>query len=340
MGFNNVWRDMREQFYYGHGKLLLTGEYFILDGAQSVALPTSLGQTLSVKYEVSKDPKLLWKSYDSTGKCWFEATYELWHFNCLDNQTEEAEILKQILLQARSQNVHFLRDEVDVIVETRLEFPIGWGLGSSSTLIYNIAQWAYVSPFDLLQKTFGGSGYDIACAQSIGPITYEVKSTGPRWEACEFNPHFKNSLYFVYLNRKQNTRESISRYKDLVVDDSIRAKITSKIDSISERMLSCIDLNEFEELIFEHENILSNSLDLPRVKDIHFKDFWGSVKSLGAWGGDFVLATSNRTHEETINYFKGKGFNQILGFDELILQRPLDNSLHQKQLNSVNELFN
>ena len=53
--------------------------------------------------------------------------------------------------------------------------------------------------FELLQKTFGGSGYDIACAQSLGPITYEVQSRGPRWEASEFNPHFRDNLYFVYL---------------------------------------------------------------------------------------------------------------------------------------------
>jgi mevalonate kinase len=334
---------MREQFYYGHGKLLLTGEYYILDGAHSVALPTNLGQTLSVKYERTKSPKLKWKSFDSTGKCWFEATYDLWHFDCLDNESEEADVLKQILTQTRVQNVHFLRDEVDVIVETRLEFPIGWGLGSSSTLIYNIAQWAYVSPFELLQKTFGGSGYDIACAQSLGPITYEVKPTGPRWETCDFNPHFRNNIYFVYLNRKQNTKESINRYKHLVIDDDLKKQVIGRIDDLSSRMLDCIDFKEFEELVFEHESLLANSLDLPRVKDTLFADFWGSIKSLGAWGGDFVMATSDKSFEETNNYFKEKGFSQILSFDELILQRPItesDTNSFIESESSLNEFFN
>jgi mevalonate kinase len=332
---------MREQFYYGHGKLLLTGEYFILDGAHSVALPTNLGQTLSVKYNRSSDPKLYWKSFDSTGKCWFEASYDLWRFNCLDNDCEEASTLTNILRAAREQNVHFLRDEVDVVVETRLEFPLGWGLGSSSTLIYNIAQWAYVSPFDLLEKTFGGSGYDIACAQSVGPITYEVKAQGPRWEAVEFNPHFRNQIYFVYLNQKQNTRESISRYKDLVTNNDFKLDMCSKIDTISEKILSCIDFKEFEELIFEHESIISNALDLPRMKDKEFSDFWGSVKSLGAWGGDFVMVTSNKDPLETKEYFKKKGFEQILSFDELILQRPLNNfSANDKQTHESFELLN
>jgi len=332
---------MREQFYYGHGKLLLTGEYFILDGAHSVALPTNLGQTLSVKYNRSSSPKLYWKSYDSTGKCWFEASYDLWRFNCLDNESEEAETLSDILRAAREQNVHFLRDEVDVVVETRLEFPLGWGLGSSSTLIYNIAQWAYVSPFDLLEKTFGGSGYDIACAQSVGPITYEIKAHGPRWEAVEFNPHFRNQIYFVYLNKKQNTRESISRYKELVTNNDFKLDMCSKIDIISDKILNCIDFKEFEELIFEHESIISNALDLPRIKDKEFLDFWGSVKSLGAWGGDFVMVSSDKSPLVTKEYFKNKGFDQILSFDELILQRPLNNfSANDKLTHESFELLN
>ncbi len=332
---------MREQFYYGHGKLLLTGEYFILDGAHSVAFPTNLGQTLSVKYNRSSEPKLYWKSFDSTGNCWFEASYDLWRFNCLDNESEEAKVLSQILCAARAQNVHFLRDEVDVVVETRLEFPLGWGLGSSSTLIYNIAQWAYVSPFELLEKTFGGSGYDIACAQSVGPITYEIKAHGPRWEAATFDPHFRNNIYFVYLNRKQNTRESISRYKDLVTNKEFKKEMCSRIDSISQRILNCIDFKEFEELILEHESIISNALDLPRIKDKEFSDYWGSVKSLGAWGGDFVLVTSDKDPATTKKYFKDKGFEQILGFDELILQRPLNSfSANDKKTHESFELLN
>ncbi len=106
----------------------------------------------------------------------------------LSEETQAAKDLQDILRQARSQNVHFLRDEADTIVETKLEFPLNWGLGSSSTLIYNIAQWAYVSPFELSSKTFGGSGYDIACAQSMGPIIYSSTTKGPVWKSVTFSP--------------------------------------------------------------------------------------------------------------------------------------------------------
>ena len=61
-----------DQYFFGHGKLLISGEYFVLDGAQSLALPTRHGQSLSVKYSPSFSPKLSWKSYDVDGRCWFD----------------------------------------------------------------------------------------------------------------------------------------------------------------------------------------------------------------------------------------------------------------------------
>lgn len=316
---------MREQYFYGHGKLLLSSEYFVLDGAVGVALPTKLGQGMHVNYRPSNDPKLFWKSLDNKENCWFETTLELWHFNCLDEigATAEVETLQNILRQARKQNIHFLRDGYDVYVTTTLGFPTTWGLGSSSTLVYNIAQWAYVSPFELLNKTFSGSGYDIACAQSMGPITYQIQSRGPHWETVSFNPTFKDSLYFVYLNKKQNSRDGINRYKDLVCAEASfvnKEAVIKKLNTITDGILNAIDLKEFEEYIYEHENIISGALDLPRLKDTHFSDYWGAVKSLGAWGGDFALVTSDRSMDETKEYFSKLGHTSFLSFDELILQ--------------------
>jgi mevalonate kinase len=311
---------MSEQYFYGHGKLLLSSEYFVLDGATSIALPTKLGQGMHVNYRPSNNPILYWRSLDSKEKCWFETKLELWHFDSIDDGevTPEVETLQNILRQARKQNIHFLRDGCDVHVTTTLEFPTNWGLGSSSTLIYNIAQWAYVSPFELSNKTFSGSGYDIACAQSMGPITYQIQSRGPHWETVTFNPTFKDNLFFVYLNKKQNSRDGIQRYRDLVGDN--KDEIVKKLNTITESMLSVVDIKEFEELIFEHENIISKAIDLPRIKESHFSDYWGSVKSLGAWGGDFVLATSTKSEKETKEYFEKRGHTAILSFDELILQ--------------------
>lgn len=310
---------MNEQYYNGHGKLLLTGEYFVLDGAKSLALPTKLGQRMRVTYRPSNNPKIFWKSYDTEQKVWFETVFELWHFDILENDNEKSQILKGILTQARKQNIHFLRDDVDVYVDTYLDFPTTWGLGSSSTLVYNIAQWAYISPFELLAKAFGGSGYDIACAQYMGPITYQIQSRGPHWETVSFMPHFKDQIYFLYLNKKQNSKDGIKHYKEQVSKEE-KSEVIKSINHISDQMLQAIDLKEFEDLVYDHENLISKALDLPRVKDLYFNDYWGAVKSLGAWGGDFALVTSNKSQEETQEYFKKRGFETLLTFDELILQ--------------------
>ena len=61
-------------------------------------------------------------------------------------------------------------------MNTHLEFPRDWGLGSSSTLINNVAQWAQVDPFELHFKVSNGSGYDIACAKRRYPIVYSTQN--------------------------------------------------------------------------------------------------------------------------------------------------------------------
>lgn len=305
------------QEFYGKGKLLLTGEYFVLDGALSLALPTSKGQRLNITYRRSFTPKLFWKAMDFDGKVWFESSFEFWNFDCLDEVPAAAvPLLQKILRQARKQNVHFLRDNVDdVIVETHLEFPLSWGLGSSSTLVYNIAQWAYISPFELQFKSIGGSGYDIACAQSDGPILYERVDKLPKWESSTFNPSFKDNLYFVYLGRKQSSVEGIDLYRSRVRNHH---ELILKLSNITREFISAQNLEELEFLIEGHEKIISNALDIPRAQDIYFKDYWGSTKSLGAWGGDFLLVTSSKSREETENYFRSRGFNDIVPYRQMI----------------------
>jgi len=324
-----------DQYYYGHGKILVSGEYFVLDGAKALALPTSRGQSLTVKYSSSFDPVLNWKSYDHQGNLWYESKFEFWRFECLKNEPTAQDIyLQKILKEARNLNSHFLRDNVDVVVETHLEFPMEWGLGSSSTLIYNIAQWAYVSPFELLFKTNPGSGFDIACSQSEGPIVFERESSGPRWYMEKFNPSFKESLYFLAIGKKESTNNAIEYYKSR--SNSFKEIIPS-LSKITVGILNCSDLDEFESLIEEHENLISSKLDLPKVKELYFSDFWGQIKSLGAWGGDLVLVSSNRSTHETKEYFKEKGFDTLLSYEELILNERQPSLFEGDQSANVHE---
>jgi len=309
-----------DQYYYGHGKLLLTGEYFVLDGATGLALPTTVGQSMGVRYSQSFNPKLTWKSFDVKGNLWLEATFEFWHFNILDeNPTDEVVFLQKVLREARAQNKHFLREGQDVYVETRLGFPLSWGLGSSSTLIYNIAQWAYISPFELLFKTHGGSGYDIACAGSDGPIVYELEKAGPKYGPVTFYPEFHEDLYFVYLGKKKDSREAIEYFKS---KQPFPRDVVREVSALSREMLEAKSLDEFEHLLRSHEQLLSSQLGLPSVKEERFSDFDGEVKSLGAWGGDFVIVTCRHEEERLKAYFEGKGLDVVIPFSELILRTP------------------
>ncbi len=65
-----------------------------------------------------------------------------------------------------------------------------------------------------------------------------------------------------------------------------------------------------------HEQIISSIIKQDTVKQRLFSDYFGEVKSLGAWGGDFILVTGN---EDTTSYFQQKGFNTILSYKEMIL---------------------
>ena len=226
-------------------------------------------------------------------------------------------VLQQMLRQARRQNKHFLRDGVDVHVVTQLGFPLEWGLGSSSTLIHNIADWAMISPFELAFNTLGGSGYDIACAQSEEPIIYQKGGEGPNWSPIEFNPSFKNNLYFIYLGHKKNSRDAIEYYNELRPHSP---EIINTISELSMQMATANTQEEFNFLIRAHEDIVSSHLKLSPIKKEAFSDFDGEIKSLGAWGGDFILASSNGPRKYVKNYFDQKGLKVCIPYRELIVE--------------------
>lgn len=306
--------------YYSNGKLLLTGEYLVLDGAKSLAVPTKFGQDLIVEH--IQESQLIWGSFSHTGECWFEAIFDLPKLrlvSCTFNSDKEgsaefiAETLLEILEEARRLNPKFLQTNNGFIVKTKLTFSRNWGLGSSSTLINSIANWANVDAFTLLWNSFKGSGYDIACAQNNTPIFYQIKNKKPIVTQVDFNPTFKEKLFFVHLNQKQDSKEGIAKFRESRKDFK---KEISAILAISDKFLAAKSIVDFNELIVEHEQIISSIVKLKTVKEKLFSDYFGEVKSLGAWGGDFVLVTGN---SETPKYFKNKGFETILSYSEMVL---------------------
>ncbi len=303
-------------FFRANGKLLISGEYAVLDGALAFAFPTKLGQTLDVKYlDPLESPKLKWEAFLDDGSLWFSAEFDLKTLELLQGSDAKlASKLLEILKIIEQLNPGFFKKQVNNIhCKTQLEFPKDWGLGSSSTLIYLLAQFSGVDEFELNKLTFNTSGYDIACASREYPILYQISDEKRRIEKAVFRPEFLDELYFVYLNQKQDTQFSVSaQYKS----KSLNEKLIAEISLFTEKIVKSKRLEEFESCLKRHEELLSAHLDVPKIKDLNFSDYGGCVKSLGAWGGDFVLVTKR---EGCQDYFRSKGYSTILTFKDLAI---------------------
>jgi len=311
---------MNRTQYYAKGKVLLSAEYFVTEGASALALPVKFGQRLIVEDHEGLKDECIWRSYNADNSLWFEVVFhlpglEIKNFTNADSATV-VDKLKDILQAVVRLQSNFLQKLEGKQITTQLEFPRDWGLGSSSTLISLLSQWSHVSAYDLLELSFKGSGYDIAAATAEGPIIYRKWNANPEVELVHFFPSFHNQLFFLHLNQKQDSREALVNYQICPIDT--RRQHLNRISQITHNMLRASFLSEFDELIREHEAILVDILKRPRVKDLYFSDFWGEIKSLGAWGGDFVLISSNRTVEETKNYFKEKGYSTFFTFEDFL----------------------
>ena len=307
--------------YQSHGKFLLTGEYLVLKGALALALPLKLGQTLTVKTVCT--PSLQWNAYKPNGP-WFSVTMNPENLEIINSDDQpKAEKLSEILKAVKQLNPAAFKDSL--CFETRLDFDPNWGLGSSSTLIANLARWANVNPYELLRLTFGGSGYDIACATAEEPIYYQVKAKVPEpvegptpmVEPIDFNPPFAEHLFFIYQGQKQSSSKEIKAFLAKANPVDLQKDIEA-VSEISRAVPKCETLDEFAMLMQCHERIIARCIGQEPVQK-HFPDFEGVLKSLGAWGGDFILAATEWDKSQVKEYFKGKGLEVVFGYKEIVL---------------------
>ncbi len=334
--------------YQAHGKFLLTGEYLVLKGALALALPLKLGQSLSVETfpetspngknsssETFRETSLQWNAYKPDGP-WFSVTLNPKNLEIIDSDDQpKAEKLKQILQAVKQLNAKAFEGN-NLKFTTLLDFDPNWGLGSSSTLIANLARWADVNPYELLKMTFSGSGYDIACATVEGPIYYQLIDVGaalrqaqgpkvvelvetptPMVEPVDFNPPFADHLFFVYQGQKQSSSKEIKAFLEKANPIDLQKDIET-VSEISRAVPKCQTLDEFAMLMQCHERIIARCMRQWPVQT-RFRDFEGVLKSLGAWGGDFILAATNWDKNQVKAYFKGKGLEVVFGYKELVL---------------------
>ena len=329
------------QKYYSHGKFLLTGEYLVLKGALALAVPLKLGQSLQVTLADTNTHRFHWIA-SQPEKPWFSVLFDSETLQPLStDDPTKAEKLSSILNAVRQLKPQAFLG-CDLRFRTHLDFDPNWGLGSSSTLIANLARWADVNPYELLKLTFGGSGYDIACATAVQPIYYQlsmsksafrqaqqptldlpakvpepVEGPTPMVEPIDFNPPFAEHLFFIYQGQKQSSSKEIKAFLAKANPVDLQTDIEA-VSEISRAVQKCDTLDEFAMLMQCHERIISRCIGQEPVQK-HFPDFEGVLKSLGAWGGDFILAATEWTENQVREYFKGKGLEVVFGYKEIVL---------------------
>jgi mevalonate kinase len=296
--------------YYAHGKLLLTGEYLVLSGAKALALPLKFGQSLKV-YPNQKS-YFKWKATHANGH-WFEVEFDEDLNISLTDDLELAKNLSSILQKCINYRDDIKNLIANTLAVTKLEFNPNWGWGSSSTLISLLAQWLGVHPYLLLRETFGGSGYDIACATAISAISYQLINNAPKIDQVNFNPGFTDKIWFVYSGNKQSSQKEIRRFSKLNVSESS----IEQINCLTEDMLNSTYLKHFGQAMEQHELIISRIVQLNPIKDEHFRDFKGYIKTLGAWGGDFVMVVSEEADNYVKTYFEEKGLTTIFNYNDI-----------------------
>ncbi|AYO58546.1 30S ribosomal protein S6 [Chryseobacterium sp. 6424] len=297
---------------FSPGKLLLTSEYTVLDGALALAVPTKWGQEFFFEEILGNDSLIIWEAYHQN-QPWLKAriNYQTWEIE-ETNLPEAALFIVKVL-----KNIQRLSDQklqsVDICykLRTNLQFPADYGLGSSSTLMNNLAEWAGIDAFLLNQESLGGSGYDIAVAKERSAVLYQTSGNERIVQRVRYAPSFKNQLVFVHLNQKQDSREGIKMYRS-------REKSNALIEwfsALTKEVILCEDLDAFSEMMTLHEQKLSNHLLIKTIREKFFQDCPVFVKSLGAWGGDFIMTRKFQDYEA---YFKELGFSNIFGWDDII----------------------
>lgn len=296
---------------FSPGKLLLTSEYTVLDGALALAVPTKWGQEFF--FEEFSDNKMMirWEAYHQN-KLWLtaEINYKTWEIQSTNNAVAADFILK-VLQNFQALAAEKFSGKDSYYLKTNLQFPSNYGLGSSSTLMNNLAVWANIDAYRLNEMSLGGSGYDVAVAKENSAILYQLSDNNRKVEKVDFKPPFKNELIFIHLNQKQDSREGINMYRSKTKSPQLIQEFTD----LTNEVIKCDHLEEFSKIMESHEEKLSNLLLIKTVKEKYFSGCPVFVKSLGAWGGDFIMSRKFSGFED---YFSERGFTSVFEWNELI----------------------
>lgn len=297
---------MEVAHYEASGKLLLFGEYIVLRGSKCLAIPLSVGQNLSITNH--SEQNILWQCFDENKNCWLSIHLSN-NFEILSTTDIEKAVIVQKLLQLiKKENNQIIFDNLKFTFQ--LSFNRAFGFGTSATLISLLSQWSGVNAFYLLSKTFEGSGYDIVTATAKEPIIYSIENKVEK--TFSLSENITQHLLFIYLGKKQNSSKEIIAFKN----KTISLQQIETMNKIVTKAACCNNIEQWEKLMNDSETMLSTILATITVKEKYFADYSYAIKSLGAWGGDFIMVTC-RNMDEAKKYFQQKNKQPIFTYKEL-----------------------
>ncbi len=299
--------------YWIPGKLMLAGEYAVLKGATALSVPTKYGQTfcfspqeegctVSTKF---REELVFQGCFDGNGKV--VATSDESKGNFISS------VLKAIYDLTRKDLPAF-----NLMIQS--DFPLEWGLGSSSAFLTGMSRYLHIDVMELNEHLGHSSGYDVATQWHQQPILYKRMNEKPQILPVSLDYAFANSLYFVWTGKKRSTAESVKQHKHkLNRNDLVRS-----IDPFVTQMAFATTLDGFANALQAHESFMSQILAEATLKDkvSHLSDI--PVKSLGAWGGDFILLVWQKDPHELKQLIEEAGFDTLIPWKDMVLT-------HEKQ---------
>lgn len=293
------------------GKLLLFGEYLVLRGAKSLVMPLHYRQTLTISPYPSEN--ILWKCFEK-GIEWLEIEFSP-ELEFIKSTDEKKGIIVQSLLQLIQKERPSLKI-AGLHFHFEIDFDRNFGFGTSSTFLSLLSQWSRVNPYLLMEKSFGGSGFDLAAATARGPLIYQTEGLSNdakrKIETVKIPEEISKQLLFVYTGKKKKTRGEVSNFEKMKTSQHQINEMNNIIDKALAN-----DIENFEVQMKRSELLLSTILGVSTIQSTYFSDYPFAVKSLGAWGGDFIMAAF-RKEEDARNYFLEKGMNPIFNYQHLI----------------------
>lgn len=295
---------------YSSGKLILMGEYAVLHGMDALCIPLKAGQTMMV--DSSNDDHIHW-SWKYKDRYLADFTLHKESLEVLTCRHGDPSWVIRLINHIRSKSEDFLKNR-GRIIRFDNQFPPEWGLGSSSATISSVCRYAGVDPFHINEILTGGSGADIAAATANQWFIYRKAQPPVSW-SLPFPFRLAHHVWFVYSGSKQATASHIQEVKN--TRNTFNISLLPHVNWLVYRFITASALPELSFIVQEHESVISQ-LILKDPVGADFPDFPGKIKSLGAWGGDFLMAVSQQDEAFVKNYFATRGYPEVFSWEYFI----------------------